>query len=165
MHRIYISLGSNVDRQKYTANGLDALAEHFSNLTFSRVFESESVGFEGSHFYNLVVGADTELSITQVCAVLKRAEQQNGRKRTEKKFAPRTLDLDLLLYDDVITNEGVELPRGEIEYNAFVLQPLAEIAPQEIHPVTGKTFASMWQAYDNKQKLWPVAFSWQGRQL
>lgn len=161
MHRIYISVGSNVDRERHTRAGLDALQQHFSNLDLSQVYESEAVGFSGSHFYNLVVGADTDKSVEQVCQILKQIETQNGRIRTEKKFAPRTLDLDLLLYDQLITREGVELPRAEITYNAFVLLPLSEVAAELIHPETKQSIASMWRAYDkSKQQLWTIDFQW-----
>ena len=160
-HTIYISVGSNVDREKNTRAGLDALFRVFDRLRLSTVYESEAVGFNGSHFYNLVVEATTTLSIEQVCKVLKDIEDQNGRIRGEKKFAPRTLDLDLLLYDDVITDSGVQIPRDEICFNAFVLLPLSELAPDMLHPVKQQTFSSMWQALDAKeQKLWPIEFTW-----
>ena len=161
MHQIYISVGSNVDRDRHTRGGINALKTYFSEIELSRVYESEAVGFKGSHFYNLVVGAKTALPIDEVCRVLKRIESEHGRVRGEKKFSPRTLDLDLLLFDDVITDEGVEIPRGEICTNAFVLQPLAEIAPELVHPTTGETIGSMWENYDKaRQQLWPIEFQW-----
>ncbi|WJG08778.1 2-amino-4-hydroxy-6-hydroxymethyldihydropteridine diphosphokinase [Aliiglaciecola sp. LCG003] len=160
-HQIYISVGSNVERDKYTRAGLQGLYQAFGALSLSSVYESEAVGFSGSHFYNLVVGAQTEMSISQVCQQLKKIEDRNGRLRGEKKFAPRTLDLDLLLYDDLVTNDQVIVPRGEIEYNAFVLLPLSEIAADFTHPTAGKTIGSLWQAYDqSQQKLWKIDFNW-----
>lgn len=160
-HTIFIGVGSNIDRQKHTQAGVDALLGRFENLRLSKVYESEAVGFDGSPFYNLVVEAQTDLSLAQVCKVLKEIEEQNGRVRGDKKFAPRTLDLDLLMYDDVITEQGVQLPRNEICFNAFVLLPLSELAPKLIHPVTGIALGVMWEAYDkSKQKLWPIEFKW-----
>lgn len=160
-HKIFISLGSNIERDKYTRAGLDGLARHFHNIQLSTVYESEAVGFAGSHFYNLVVSADTDMSVERVCQYLKQIEDQNGRVRGEKKFAPRTLDLDLLLYDDLVTEQGVELPRAEITYNAFVLLPLSELAPDRIHPITLKSYQTMWSEYaQEKQKLWPIDFNW-----
>jgi 2-amino-4-hydroxy-6-hydroxymethyldihydropteridine diphosphokinase len=160
-HTIYISVGSNIEREKYTKAGLQGLAEAYGELVLSRVYESESVGFQGSHFYNLVVKAFTELTIDAVCQTLKLIEDNNKRERSSKKFSPRTLDLDLLLYDSVISHDSVELPRPEILYNAFVLQPLAEIAPQDKHPIAGKTYADLWQDYDKtQQQLWPIEFTW-----
>lgn len=164
-HQIYISVGSNVDREKYTRSGLNAMAIEFGQLDLSGVYESEAIGFSGSHFYNLVVGAKTTKSVKEVCEALKSIESENGRIREEKKFAPRTLDLDLLLYDQIITNDGVELPRGEIEHNAFVLLPLNELAPDYVHPLANKSIAELWQAYDKtKQKLWKIDFNWSNTQ-
>lgn len=161
VHQLYISLGTNIDRESHTRAGLNDLAHYFSNVRISRVYESEAVGFEGSHFYNLVAAVNTDKSVEAVCQCLKQIEDNNGRVRGEKKFAPRTLDLDLLLYDDLITSQGVELPRDEILYNAFVLLPLSELAPQVTHPVSGKTYAQLWMDYDkDKQNLWPIEFNW-----
>ena len=160
-HNIYISVGSNVDKEKHTKAGLQGMYNAFGELTLSSVFESESVGFEGNNFYNLVVKACTQLSISEVCRVLKQIEQDNKRQRSEQKFAPRTLDLDLLLYDRLVTTKPIELPRHEVLYNAFVLKPMAEIAADEIHPVVNESYANLWQNYDkNQQKLWSITFDW-----
>ncbi|MFC6440773.1 2-amino-4-hydroxy-6-hydroxymethyldihydropteridine diphosphokinase [Bowmanella sp. JS7-9] len=159
---IYISVGSNIERHKHIVAGLDAMAAVFNNLRLSPVYESKAVGFEGSDFYNLVVEAHTALPIADVVAELKRIEDNNGRVRGGKKFAPRTLDLDLLLYDDVVCEEPIELPRDEILHNAFVLLPLCDIAPALTHPLTGQCIADMWHAYDKqKQQLWAIPFAWQ----
>ena len=160
-HQIYISVGSNIERERHTLGGLDALHAAFGELTLSSVFESESVGFNGDAFYNLVVSACTPRSIEDVCAILKDIETAHGRVRGAEKFSSRTLDLDLLLYDNLVVDEPVILPRGEILYNAFVLQPLAEIAPALMHPVTNQTYATLWHEFDkNKQRLWPIPFAW-----
>ena len=160
-HIIYISVGSNVDKEKHTKAGLQGMYQAFGELTLSSIFESESVGFEGNNFYNLVVKASTRLSIEEVCRVLKKIEQDNKRQRGEQKFAPRTLDLDLLLYDRIVTTTPIELPRPEVLYNAFVLKPLTEIAADEVHPVVNKRYANLWQEYDqSQQKLWAIKFNW-----
>jgi 2-amino-4-hydroxy-6-hydroxymethyldihydropteridine diphosphokinase len=160
-HIIYISVGSNVDKEKHTKAGLQGMNQAFGELSLSSVFESESVGFEGNNFYNLVVKANTSLSIAEVCIVLKQIEQDNKRQRVEDKFAPRTLDLDLLLYDRQIMTHPIKLPRPEVLYNAFVLKPLAEIAADEVHPVVNKSYANLWQTYDkSQQKLWVIKFDW-----
>jgi 2-amino-4-hydroxy-6-hydroxymethyldihydropteridine diphosphokinase len=166
MARVYISIGSNIDRERYIAAALDALAGWFDELLISSVYESESVGFDGSPFYNLVVGVDTGLSVAELSARFKQLEADNGRRRGVPKFSPRTLDLDILTYDDTVGRvDGVELPRGEILKNAFVLLPLAEIAPTAVHPVCGERYQVLWKAYDRDQKLWPVDFSWQGKRI
>jgi 2-amino-4-hydroxy-6-hydroxymethyldihydropteridine diphosphokinase len=160
-HIIYISVGSNVDKEKHTKAGLQGMYQAFGKLTLSSVFESESVGFEGDNFYNLVVKANTTLSIEEVCSVLKKIEQDNKRQRGEQKFAPRTLDLDLLLYGRLVTTQPITLPRPEVLYNAFVLKPMAEIAADDIHPVVNRSYDALWQEYDkSQQKLWAIKFNW-----
>lgn len=160
-HHILISLGSNVDRQRHTQAGISALAEHLSDIRLSSTYESEAVGFAGAPFYNLVMSAYTNLSIDEVGRLFKAIEHQNGRLKTDKKFAPRTLDIDLLTYDDVICVEPVVLPRPEIEYHAFVLQPLAELVPSIVHPNTQKDYAQLWAEFDKpEQKLWIVDLTW-----
>ncbi|MCG9695892.1 2-amino-4-hydroxy-6-hydroxymethyldihydropteridine diphosphokinase [Shewanella sp. Isolate11] len=161
MARIYISIGSNIEAERYFNSALAAINFHFSNLTLSSVFESEAVGFNGSNFLNMVVAADTELDIDQVVGLFKRIELDNGRQVGAKKFSPRTLDLDLLLYDDWVVTEPVELPRAEITTNAFVLWPLAEIAPELQHPIKQQDYQTLWGEYDkSQQKLWPIEFNW-----
>lgn len=162
MAEVFLSLGSNIDRERHIRAGLDALTEQFGELRVSRVFESEAVGFDSDDFYNLVVALYTDLPVGQLALRLREIEDANGRLRAGPKFSARTLDIDILLYDDLTgTIDGVKLPRGEIQKNAFVLQPLAELAPEHRHPLTGQTFAEMWAEYDkSKQKLWPVEFPW-----
>ncbi|MCE2573483.1 2-amino-4-hydroxy-6-hydroxymethyldihydropteridine diphosphokinase [Motilimonas eburnea] len=161
MAQIYISVGSNIDRAHYIQAGIDAMTALFGELKVSSVFESEAVGFNGSAFYNLVVGADTQLPAEEVAQCLKQIELENGRTPDSRKFSPRTLDLDLLLYDDLITHQGVQLPRDEIPHNAFVLWPLAELAPDKVHPILGKSYRVLWQNYDkSSQKLWKIPFNW-----
>lgn len=160
MAQIYISVGSNINRDFNIRGGVRMMAEHFGALTLSSVYESEAVGFSGDAFYNMVVGVETELAITDCISLLKRIEDQFGRVRGAEKFSGRTLDLDLLTYDQLVCDAPVQLPRGEITENAFVLWPLAEIAPEQIHPLTQKSYVSLWQAYNKTQKLWPIDFSW-----
>jgi 2-amino-4-hydroxy-6-hydroxymethyldihydropteridine diphosphokinase len=164
MARIYISIGSNINRHYHVRQAAKALAQHFDALRYSSVYESEAVGFSGNAFYNLVAYAETDLSIAEVVAVFKQIEDNYGRDRSAAKFSGRTLDLDLLTFDDIICQQPVQLPRAEITENAFVLWPLAEIAPQVIHPLTGQSYASLWQQYSKQQKLWPVPFDWSAQQ-
>ncbi len=159
-HKILISVGSNIDKQENTRKGLDALNQCFGELKISTIYESESVGFSGNNFFNLVVLAYTDLDIENTCLCLKNIEDDNGRIR-DKKFGNRTLDLDLLTYDKIVCEKPIKLPRPEIEYNAFVLKPMAELVPTEIHPTTNKSYQALWNAYMNKkQKLWPSQMTW-----
>lgn len=160
MARIYISIGSNINRSYHIQAAVSALTQHFGPLTLSSVYESEAVGFAGSAFYNMVVAVDTSLSIADCIGLFKQIEDSYGRDRSAAKFSGRTLDLDLLTYDDVVCQQPVELPRAEITENAFVLWPLAEIAPDVMHPLTRRSYREMWQQYSKQQKLWPVPFNW-----
>lgn len=163
---VYIGIGSNIERERHITAALDALSEQFGDLRLSSVYESEAVGFDGEHFLNLVVGIRTGYSVADLSRIFKQLEADNGRRRNERKFSARTLDLDILTYDDCAGEvDGIRLPRAEILKNAFVLWPLSELAPQEVHPQAGKTYLELWQAYDRPQKLWPVPFNWQNRRI
>ena len=163
-HFILISVGSNIDKTKNTDAGLSGLSNAFADVQLSPVYESEAVGFQGNTFFNLVVSAKTELSIGSVCEVLKHIEDKNGRIRGEEKFASRTLDLDLLTYDDCIVKTPVVLPRDEILYNAFVLRPLADLVPHIIHPIVKQSYQILWQQYDKqKQNLWLAEYTWSNK--
>ncbi len=166
MTTVYVSIGSNIEREKHVLAALDALAENFGELLISPIYESEAVGFDGDHFFNLVAGFETSLSVGELSALLRDIEHRNGRTRSETRFSGRTLDIDILTYDQYNGEiDGIKLPRAEILANAFVLLPLADIAPQAVHPVSGATYAALWQAYDRPQKLWPVNFFWRGQQI
>ena len=160
MARIYISIGSNIDAEHNIRIAVHALQEHYGKLILSSVYESESVGFEGDNFLNLVAGVNTDEDVYTVVAMLRKIEDDNGRDRSGPRFSPRTVDLDLLLYDDlVLKEEGLELPRDEITKNAFVLLPLEEIAPQLIHPLSDNTMCDLWMNFDKEsQKLWQISF-------
>nr|WP_010133382.1 2-amino-4-hydroxy-6-hydroxymethyldihydropteridine diphosphokinase [Microbulbifer agarilyticus] len=159
---VYLSLGSNIDREKHLCAALDALVEAFGDLKMSQVYESEAVGFEGDNFYNLVAAIDTGLSVGELALRLRDIEDANGRVRSGPKFSARTLDIDILTYGDLTGEvDGVALPRDEILKNAFVLLPFSELAPQAVHPVAKQTYQQLWEAYDKaSQKLWPVPFNW-----
>ena len=163
MALVYLSLGSNIDRERHIGAALDALAKHFGSLEISTVFESVAVGFEGDSFYNLVVGIQSGLNVGEIAKVLKHIEDCNGRDRSAPKFGPRSLDIDILTVDNLAGEiDGIKLPRNEVLKNAFVLQPLAELAADMIHPLTNKTMGQHWQEFDKtSQQLWPVKFEWQ----
>ncbi|MBS3804725.1 MAG: 2-amino-4-hydroxy-6-hydroxymethyldihydropteridine diphosphokinase [Oleiphilaceae bacterium] len=161
---VYLGVGSNIDRERHITAALDILSEEFGGLAASSVYESEAVGFNGTNFLNMVVELRTSLAVGALSARLKQIEADHGRRRNAPKFAARTLDLDMLVYDDLIgTIAGVQLPRAEILYNAFVLLPLSEVAPDRRHPQTRKSYRELWQEYHNEQTLWPVPFTWQGK--
>lgn len=160
MAEVTLSLGSNIDRYRNIRAGLDALRRAFGAVDVSPVYESEAVGFDGKPFLNLVACIHTDLSVGELCERLRAIEAEQGRVRGEKKFASRTLDIDILTYDDLVgTFEGVELPRGEILEHAFVLRPLADLMPEAEHPGEHRSYRELLAERDfSGQRLWPIEF-------
>ncbi len=148
MARVYLSLGSNVEPKRYLRAALDELRSRFGDIVVSPAYRSDSVGFEGAEFINLAVGLDTELSPIDLNDWLHALEDRHGRRRDVPRFADRTLDLDIVFYDDLIFDgpSHLQIPRDELKH-AFVLRPLADIAPQFRHPVTGESMADLWAAF------------------
>jgi 2-amino-4-hydroxy-6-hydroxymethyldihydropteridine diphosphokinase len=158
MVRVYVSIGSNIEREPNIRAAVQALRERFGTLTLSNVYENQAIGFEGDNFYNLVAAFDTKESPEGVIAILHDIEQRLGRKREPSRFSSRTIDLDLLLYSDLIREQAtLRLPRREVDEYACVLRPLAELAPKARHPRSGETFAALWARFDKTtQPLTPV---------
>ena len=173
MTEVFISIGSNIERETNVRSAVQALRERFGVLLLSSVYETEAVGFNGDPFYNLVVGftvpqsqQDVLYEVQQVMAALRAIETDHGRERHNTKFSARTLDLDLLLFGAAdLRPQGLDVPREEITRYAFVLGPLAEIAPQRVHPLLQQTYADLWQTYQTShdsqaRAMRVVAFPW-----
>lgn len=159
MPAVYVSIGCNIDRMNNIGSGLRCLRDLYGDLLISPLYESEAVGFTGPAFFNLVAAFDTQERLPTVCEDLLRIEHDHGRRRTADRFGNRTLDLDLLLYGDVVQRRRPRLPRPEIRQYAFVLRPLADIAPAGRHPETGLSYGEMWQHFrDDAQRLWRIDF-------
>lgn len=156
---VYLSVGSNVEPARHIKAGLESLQQQYGALTLSAVYESAAVGFSGPNFYNLVLSFQSDCAPLVIADNLRVIEAQHGRVRDSKRFDSRTLDLDLILYDDLILNTTrLALPRDEILKYAFVLAPLAEIAPQLKHPITQETYSSLWEKFPHTEQLiWTVA--------
>ncbi len=153
MAKVYLSIGSNLARERNIALALARLKERYGELELSSVYESDAVGFEGDAFYNLAAGLESEESPAQMVQFFRAIERESGRARESVKYGPRTLDIDLLLYDNrVCAENGLELPRGELTRYAFVLRPLAEIAGEVRHPTAGKTIGELWSAFDDSDQ-------------
>ncbi|MEE4919619.1 2-amino-4-hydroxy-6-hydroxymethyldihydropteridine diphosphokinase [Pseudomonas alliivorans] len=162
--RIFLGLGSNIERERHLHAGLDALDSFLGELSCSPVFESHAVGIKSGPFFNLVVSALTDLPLMELDRRLKFIEADNGRYAPDRKGLP--LDIDVLLYGEQVGNfDGLILPRAEILKNAFVLWPLSLIAPDRLHPGVGEPFSTLWADAQIDQQLWPVAFEWKGQAL
>ena len=150
--RVFVSAGSNIDPRANLEAACKALNEDYGELELSPVYQSPAEGFSGPDFLNLVAGFRTEDLPGQVRQRLAELESLAGRDRSTGKFSSRTLDLDLLLYGDRI-DATLKLPHPDIERYAFVLKPLADLAPDLRHPTAGATIAELWRSFAGPRRL------------
>lgn len=157
----YVAAGSNVRPRSNLSRALDILGRGFPGLRASGAYANAAVGFTGDDFVNLVFAFPTGLPPADLIERLKSVERGCGRESGAPKWGPRTLDLDLLLYGDVVGRvAGRTLPHADLLTRAWVLGPLAELAPGLAHPVCGETFASIWRRFDQRaHPLTPVALT------
>ncbi len=145
-NRVYVSLGSNLDREAKIRGAVMALRHHFGEIDLSPVYDSVAFGFEGNDFLNMVVGFDSQQVVTVVVAIFRQIEDQLGRDRSQPRFSSRLIDLDILTFGDEFINQpGIRVPRPEILEQAFVLRPLQDIAANEMHPVLQQTYRQLWE--------------------
>ncbi|MDH4167175.1 MAG: 2-amino-4-hydroxy-6-hydroxymethyldihydropteridine diphosphokinase [Gammaproteobacteria bacterium] len=161
---VYVAAGSNVAPLENLRRALDVLDRHFAPLTVSRAYANAAVGFDGDDFINLVVGFRTGLTVHQVLERLHQAETACGRERLAPKWAPRAMDLDILLFGDMVCVEpGLTLPRPDLLKRPYMLGPAAEIAPETVHPVERRTLGELWremQATQATHAMRPVELAW-----
>jgi len=162
---VFLGVGSNIERERYLTAGLDALEAMLGALALSPVYDSAAVGFDGQPFLNLVAAVHTGMPLATLAGRLRHIEREFGRPDRAPRFSPRQLDIDILTYGDAVGRiDGVQLPRDEILENAFVLRPLAELAPDAVHPVSGRSYEAHWRDYDHaSQPLTRIDFTWRGR--
>jgi 2-amino-4-hydroxy-6-hydroxymethyldihydropteridine diphosphokinase len=148
MAKAYLSLGSNLEPQAHLHRAIDELRERFGAATVSPVYRTSAVGFDGPDFLNAAAIVDSDLDVFALDAWLHALEDAHGRRRDTPRFSDRPLDIDIVFFDDlVLKGPGhLEIPRPELQY-AFVLKPLADIAPDFRDPLSGKTLTELWAAH------------------
>jgi 2-amino-4-hydroxy-6-hydroxymethyldihydropteridine diphosphokinase len=149
MTKVFVAAGSNVEPESNLARACGEVARHWPDATFSRAFRNQAVGFDGPDFINMVVGFETAETIDAVLAKLHAIEESCGRPRFAPKWAPRAMDLDILLFGERIgKTDKYTLPRPDLLKRAFMLGPMAELAPDVIHPVEKRSIRELWEAFD-----------------
>jgi 2-amino-4-hydroxy-6-hydroxymethyldihydropteridine diphosphokinase len=143
----WLGLGSNVNAESNIRAGIKELEDKFVKVSLSPVYTSTAIGFDGDDFINLVARVETEMHPLELREYLRNLEDRYGRKRNVPKFSDRVLDIDILLYDDLVLRSPVlDMPRGEIMKFAHVLKPLADLEPDLIHPTELRSMAEIWES-------------------
>ena len=148
MTTVYVAAGSNVEPEHYLSVALRALAAAYGPLTLSPAYRNKAVGFEGADFINLVASFHTEDTVAEVREQLQKIEAACDRPPLAPKWAPRTMDLDILLFGNLVSSEpGLVIPRPDLVKRPYMLKPMADIAPDVSHPTLGKTMRELWSSF------------------
>ena len=145
---VYLSAGSNIAPERNLKMACEELESEYGELTLSSVYQNAAFGFAGDDFLNMVIGFSTREQPELIVKNIESLHDKANRKRHSNPFSSRTLDLDLLLYGDLVSGDAPKLPREDIEKYGFVLGPMAEVAPELRHPVSGVTMSKIWDDFD-----------------
>ena len=161
--RVLWSLGSNIDAELHLDNAVRQFQNDFSDLRVSKVYSSPAIGFTGDAFLNLALAVDTDQSLRDLLLYADALEQAEGRVRVARgNFDARTLDVDIVLFGE-LQGEclGYQWPSEDILQMPHVLRPLADIAADLRHPVSGQRIATLWRDFDKSEvDLTQVASPW-----
>lgn len=147
-HRAYLSLGSNIEAEANLRSAVGALRARFGDIVLSNAYVFPAVGFEGGDFLNAVAVIASELDPHALNDWLHALEDAHGRDRSGPRYGDRPLDIDIVFYDDLVL-EGpghLQIPRDELRH-AFVLKPLAEVAPAVVDPRSGMAVGDLWRKH------------------
>jgi 2-amino-4-hydroxy-6-hydroxymethyldihydropteridine diphosphokinase len=148
---VYVAAGSNIDPLPHLRQALEAMQDIFGPLRISPAYRNKAVGFSGADFVNLVVGFGTAAPVGQVREQLQRIESLCGRAPHAPKWAARSIDLDILLYGDLICDEsGLLIPRPDLLRRPYMLKPMADIGPDVEHPLEKKSLRQLWKEFDGE---------------
>ncbi|MBD8525704.1 2-amino-4-hydroxy-6-hydroxymethyldihydropteridine diphosphokinase [Pseudomarimonas arenosa] len=156
MTEVLLSLGSNIEPKRHLDLAVAELRQQFPGLRVSGYYRTVAVGFDGEDFLNAAVAIDTEMPALQLNAWLHALEDRHGRRRDGPRFSSRTLDIDIVYYGDQVLSgpHNLQIPREDVRH-AFVLAPLAEIAPDFVDPERRLTLAAMWQQHPAFETVLP----------
>ena len=150
--RVYVAIGNNIDPEPRVRRAAQLLRQHFPSIRFSPVYRNPAFGFAGEDFLNAVAEFDAALPVGELIRIMHGVEEQCGRSRNDPKWAPRTMDIDLLLYGvRVETGPGYTLPRRDFLQRVYMLGPLADLAPDLVYPPDGPTIRAVWEGLVQQQ--------------
>ncbi len=139
MATVWFSIGSNINKNENVRFALSQLRNKFGDLILSPVYQTKAVGFIGNDFYNLVGRFESEFSIVQIRKLFDQFEYHTGRIKSGHRFEDRTLDIDILLYDQIQYQDNrICVPHPDVLEYDFILVPLSELIPDYVHPITGR---------------------------
>jgi len=151
MPDVYVAAGSNVRPRTHLRRAVGLLRERWPGLEVSQAYANPAVGFQGDEFINLALRLPAAEPLSQILEALHAIEAECGRQRESPRWAPRSMDLDVLLYGDAIGEfPGAVLPRPDLARRAYMLKPLAELAPGLVHPTLGRTISELWDAFEGR---------------
>ncbi len=162
MPKVLLGLGSNINREENIRSGIDLVSRFLKKMKVSPVYESPAFGFVGDPFFNLAVSGMVDISLEDLVVLLRDIEFTHGRAVDAEKFSSRHLDIDVILYGDKVgVFDNIQLPRGELVEQAYVLKPVSDIEAELSHPALKLSFRQLWQEFKgDKRHIWQSDFQY-----